>query len=297
MRFVNLRGRLTLARDAAGVDVHDASNGRLPADPHDAFAVWPTVVDWARAYTAPFDLDLRDGPVGPPSPRPTQVFAVGANYADHAAEAGIPKPEVPLVFPKLLPSVAGPYADIVSSASEIDWEIEVVVVMGRRARRVSAEDAWSHVAGITGGQDFSSRDIQMRPAANPQHTLGKSLPGFGPTGPALVTIDEFDDPNDIELACWVNGEEVQRSRTSNLIYSVPEIIAYLSAATTLLPGDVLFTGTPAGVGMARSPQRYLSPGDVVDSYVERVGRMRHRFVEEEHELALEASTAVLGPNA
>lgn len=280
MRFVNLNNRLVLAKGGHGVDVHRATRGRLPATVEEALREWDAVCDWSRTYAGPMDVEIVDAQLGPPSPTPAQIFAIGVNYSDHQAEAGLAQPDVPLVFPKLLPAITGPYADIPLSASQVDWEVELVVIMGRRARRVSPSAAWGYVAGLTAGQDISDRDIQFRPTTNPQFALGKSLPGFGPTGPALVTPDEFDDPNDIEVACWVNGEEVQRSRTSNLIYPVAELIAYISSATTLYPGDLIFTGTPAGVGMAMSPPRYLEIGDVVESYVEGVGRMSHRFLSE-----------------
>ena len=278
MRFVNLDNRLVLARDGHGADVHDASGGELPATADKALRDWDSVSEWARTFDGPMDVEVVDAQLGPPSPAPAQIFAVGVNYADHGAESGLKTPDVPLVFPKLLPSLVGPYADIALSAPQVDWEVELVVVIGRAARRVPPSAAWDHVAGLTAGQDLSDREIQFRPSSNPQFSLGKSLPGFGPIGPALVTPDEFDDPDDLELACWVNGEEVQRDRTSRLIHPVSELIAYLSGLTTLYPGDLIFTGTPSGVGMALSPPRYLKVGDVVDSYLEGVGRMSQRFV-------------------
>jgi 2-keto-4-pentenoate hydratase/2-oxohepta-3-ene-1,7-dioic acid hydratase in catechol pathway len=278
MRFVNLDHRLVLTRDGHGADVHDASGGGLPPTAAEALRDWDSVSEWAKTFDGPMDVEVVDAQLGPPSPAPAQIFAVGVNYADHGAESGLATPDVPLVFPKLLPSLAGPYADVALSAAHVDWEVELVVVIGRQARRVAPSAAWDHVAGLTAGQDLSDREIQFRPKSNPQFSLGKSLPGFGPIGPALVTPDEFGDPDDLELACWVNGEEVQRDRTSRLIYPVSELIAYLSGVTTLYPGDLIFTGTPSGVGMALSPPRYLKVGDVVESYLEGVGRMSQRFV-------------------
>jgi 2-keto-4-pentenoate hydratase/2-oxohepta-3-ene-1,7-dioic acid hydratase in catechol pathway len=161
-------------------------------------------------------------------------------------------------------------------APTTDWEVELVVVMGRRAHRVHADAAWSHVAGLTIGQDLSERTLQ-RAGNVPQFGLGKSYPGFGPTGPWLVTLDEFADPDDLALSCSVNGVVMQDSRTSDLVFSVPRLIEYLSAVVVLLPGDVIFTGTPSGVGSARKPPQYLVPGDVVVSRIEGIGTLTTRF--------------------
>jgi len=158
-----------------------------------------------------------------------------------------------------------------------DWEIELVVVIGARAFQVSAAEAWQYVAGLTAGQDLSDRLMQMA-ATPPQFSLGKSYPGFSPMGPYLVTPDEFDNPDDLTLGCAVNGEEMQKGRTRDLIFTVAELIEYLSGAVPLLPGDVIFTGTPAGVGMGRSPQRFLRAGDDLVSFVAGVGELRQRFV-------------------
>jgi 2-keto-4-pentenoate hydratase/2-oxohepta-3-ene-1,7-dioic acid hydratase in catechol pathway len=132
---------------------------------------------------------------------------------------------------------------------------------------------------VTVGQDISDRAVQMRPPA-PQFSLGKSFPGYGPIGPAIVTLDELDDPDDLDLGCRVNGEEVQKGRTSDMIFSVPELVARLSQVLTLRPGDLIFTGTPSGVGAARTPPRFLRPGDVLTSYIQGVGEMRHAFQQE-----------------
>jgi 2-keto-4-pentenoate hydratase/2-oxohepta-3-ene-1,7-dioic acid hydratase in catechol pathway len=150
------------------------------------------------------------------------------------------------------------------------------VVIGRRAEQVRAADALSYVAGYTVGQDISERILQSA-ATPPQFSLGKSLPGFGPVGPWLVTPDELDDPNDLELGCAINGEQMQRGRTGDLIFSVPALIEKLSATLPLLPGDVIFTGTPSGVGLGRVPPRWLAPGDELVSHVAGIGELRHRF--------------------
>ena len=152
-----------------------------------------------------------------------------------------------------------------------------MVIIGRTAASVPARSAWDHVAGLSVGQDVSERILQMA-STPPQFSLGKSYPGFGPVGPYLVTPDEFENPDDLELSCSINGEQMQKSRTRELIFGVPELIEQLSRVTPLLPGDIIFTGTPSGVGLGRSPQRWLAPGDVLTSYIEGIGEMSHRFV-------------------
>jgi 2-keto-4-pentenoate hydratase/2-oxohepta-3-ene-1,7-dioic acid hydratase in catechol pathway len=152
-----------------------------------------------------------------------------------------------------------------------------VLVIGRHAYRVPAARGWEFVAGVTIGQDISERDLQHE-GDMPQFSLGKSYQGFGPTGPWLTTVDELDDPDDLELACAVNGEEVQHSTTAQLIMSVPQLVERLSGVAALLPGDVIFTGTPAGVGLARTPQRFLSPGDEIVSTIAGLGEMRNRVL-------------------
>jgi 2,4-didehydro-3-deoxy-L-rhamnonate hydrolase len=286
MRFANHAGRMALVRQQAGapldgapaIDINRASHGRLPSDPAEAFSQWNEVCDWAASTTAEADLRIEVTRLSSPSPSPAQIFGIGINYADHGAEAGMERPETPLVFTKLGPAIAGPFDTIELPTAKVDWEVEVAVIIGRRCRAIDPDQAWDAVAGITGGQDLSEREIQWRPSATPQFGLGKSLPGFAPLGPVLVTADEFPDPDDIALACRLNGEEVQNSRTSQMLLSVPELVVYLSSVTTLLPGDVIFTGTPSGIGMTRTPPRYLAPGDQLESLIEGVGTMSHTFV-------------------
>jgi 2,4-didehydro-3-deoxy-L-rhamnonate hydrolase len=283
MKFANVEGRLALVEDVdensfRGVDVARASEDQLPADPAAALWRWSEVAEWGASYDGPFDLEARADQLGAPSPAPAQIFAIGVNYADHLAEAGWDQPEVPMVFPKLLPALAGPNCDVELSQEGDDWEVEVVVVIGKPARNVAAADAWEYIAGLTGGQDYSARTIQMRPNELPQFSLGKSLPGFAPIGPVIATADGLADRNDLELTCSVNGQEMQRSRSKHLVFNVATLVEYLSGITTLLPGDLIFTGTPSGIGSTRQPPQFLGEGDVVDSYVEGVGTMRHRFV-------------------
>jgi 2-keto-4-pentenoate hydratase/2-oxohepta-3-ene-1,7-dioic acid hydratase in catechol pathway len=220
---------------------------------------------------------FEESALGNPVPAPRQIFAIGLNYADHARESRLDVPAVPPVFTKFASSLFGPRGDIALPPGQVDWEVELVAVIGRRAHRVSPHDAWDYVAGLSVGQDISERVLQMA-GSPPQFSLGKSFPGFAPIGPVLVTPDEVPDKDDLELGCSVNGEQVQKGRTSEMVFPVPELIARLSAVTPLLPGDVVFTGTPAGVGLGRSPQRFLAAGDALHSYIVGIGEMHHRFV-------------------
>ncbi|MFB7595012.1 fumarylacetoacetate hydrolase family protein [Streptomyces sp. NPDC056160] len=272
MRTTTRSGRMCLVAGESVIDVARASAGRFPADPLEVFEDWEAFRSWAagREESGP---EAPAGPDGGPSPTPRQVFAIGLNYRDHAEEAGLAAPDSLAVFTKFATSLTGPDTRLTLPGDCVDWEAELVVVMGRRAEHVAAEDAWSHVAGLSVGQDYSERAVQAAGPA-PQFSLGKSFPGFAPTGPVLVTPDEFADPDDLAIECLVNGESVQKSRTSSMIFPVPELIARLSAVCPLLPGDLIFTGTPAGVGHARTPRRYLSPGDEVVTRIEGIGQLR-----------------------
>jgi 2,4-diketo-3-deoxy-L-fuconate hydrolase len=183
-------------------------------------------------------------------------------------------PEDPMIFTKFRSSLSGPHDAIPLPSHNVDWEVELVVVMGRRAERVAEKDAWAHVAGLTVGQDISERVVQMAGLA-PQFSLGKSLPGFAPLGPVLVTPDAVEDPDDLELGCSLNGRVMQKARTSGMIFSVAELIAYISTICPLLPGDLIFTGTSAGVGLFRKPPVFLKLGDTLVSWVKGIGELRN----------------------
>lgn len=225
-------------------------------------------------------VDFEPVELGPPTPAPAQVFGIGLNYRDHAAESHFAVPDTfPPVFTKFRTSLSGPVPTVVlPPGGNVDWEVELVVVIGRRAERVSAADGWGHVAGLTAGQDLSERIIQLSGPA-PQFSLGKSFPGFALVGPWVVTVDKFADPDDIELGCAIDGETVQQGRTRDLVFSVPALVEGLSRVTPLLPGDIIFTGTPAGVGVGRTPPRFLTAGAELVSTIAGIGELRQRFVE------------------
>jgi 2,4-didehydro-3-deoxy-L-rhamnonate hydrolase len=277
MRAANADGRAVLVVDDGIVDIATASGGTLPDDPQLLYEHWPEVralADRAPQPTAPFEPSALRAPV----PRPRQVFAIGMNYAAHAAEAGVEAPTFPPTFTKFPTCLTGPDATVELPSEFVDWEVELVVVIGRHAYEVEAGQGWGHVAGLTVGQDLSERIVQTRPPA-PQFSLGKSFPGFGPAGPWVITPDELDDPDDLDLGCTVNGEEVQKSRTSDLIFGVDALVHLLSGITPLLQGDLIFTGTPSGVGGTRTPPRFLAPGDELVSTIEGIGTIHTHLVD------------------
>ncbi len=273
-RLVNVDGRAALELGGRWHDLAALSGYPALADPMVAVARHREL--HALAGRAGGDTD--GGPVegaalGPPVPRPVQVFGIGLNYRDHAAETGATTPPVPLTFTKFPSCIAGPGDDIALSGDRVDWEVEIVVVIGEPAHHVPVAEAWRVVAGLTLGQDISDRTVQ-RAGDPPQFSLGKSFPGYGPIGPALVSVDGFADPDDVGLWCEVAGQRMQDSRSSQLIFDVPTLVAYLSSVCPLGPGDLIFTGTPSGVGVARG--RFLAPGETVTSGAEGIGTFRNR---------------------
>jgi 2,4-didehydro-3-deoxy-L-rhamnonate hydrolase len=272
MKLAQHNGRAVVVLNEGIADVERASQGRFGSDVMALYEDWDAFVEFAAGITTPTDAMTTEA-LGNPVPRPRQVFAIGLNYRSHAEESGMALPAVPATFTKFPASLAGPFDEIELVGTNVDWEVELVAVIGRRAHRVAEADGWSYIAGLTVGQDISDRDLQF--AAGAQFSLGKSRLGFGPMGPWLVTPDEFSNPDDVGLGCSVDGEIVQDARTSDLVFSVPRLVAELSSVVPLLPGDVIFTGTPAGVGFTRQPSRSLQPGQVLETWVEGIGRIRN----------------------
>jgi 2-keto-4-pentenoate hydratase/2-oxohepta-3-ene-1,7-dioic acid hydratase in catechol pathway len=178
------------------------------------------------------------------------------------------------VFGKFPSCITGPFDPIILPSERTDWEIELVVVIGRRAEHVPEAEAWNHVAGLTVGQDVSERRVQFR-KPGPNLAMAKSFPTFGPTGPVIVTPDEFPDRDALTLSCAINGETMQHANTREMVFDIARTIAAVSSTVTLLPGDLIFTGTPSGVGSTRDPRRYLAPGDVITSEIDGIGVMRN----------------------
>jgi 2,4-didehydro-3-deoxy-L-rhamnonate hydrolase len=268
-RLANVSGRAALVD--ADDQWYDLESLGGSADPMAALAD-PGALESASATlgSATSGGRLADAQVGPPVPTPGNVFGIGLNYRPHAEESNMELPENPLVFTKFSSCIVGPTADVELRCETGDWEVELVVVIGEGGRDIAKADAWNHVLGLTVGQDISDRRQQF--AAKPPHfDLGKSRDTFGPTGPVLVSTDSFADPADLAITCSINGDEKQNDRTSSLIFDVPDLISYISGVLTLSTGDLIFTGTPSGVGAAS--RTYLRPGDVIVSEIEGIGTM------------------------
>jgi 2,4-didehydro-3-deoxy-L-rhamnonate hydrolase len=279
IRLANLSGRGVLLHGDRCLDVEKRSNGRFPSDPTAAVAQWEALAQWGGGLAdGDFDTRYDEAKLGPPVPRPAKVFAVGLNYKSHAAESNLPLPNQPLIFTKFPNCLVGPRADVVLSSAFVDWEVELVVVIGRGGRRITEAKALDHVAGYTVGQDISDRMLQFSDTP-PQFSMSKSIDTFGPTGPAVVSLDAFKDPNDLGLTCDVGDQRMQDARTVDFVFAVQPVIAYLSKFCMLEPGDLIFTGTPAGVGAGMNPRRYLKAGEVITSTIEGIGTLVNRCVE------------------
>lgn len=278
MRIADLSGRLVIVQAGTAHDVHTESGGRFSPAIRDVYERWAEFTAWAADFTPTTPgAVIEPAELGAPTPAPRQVFAIGLNYHDHAEEAGFGQPDgLPPIFTKYITSISGPVSTVQLPDGHVDWEVELAVVISTRTRDVEEQHAWASVAGLTVAQDLSERVAQMAGPA-PQFSLAKSHPGFLPLGPHLVTLDEVDDPDALRLRTRLNGTVVQDGTTADLIASVPRLIAGLSRVVTLLPGDLILTGTPAGVGMGMRPPRYLSSGDLLVSDIAGLGELRQTF--------------------
>lgn len=281
MKLANLANRATLVTSTGIVDIADASGGRFSSHPDQALGCLTDIHAWYRA-TGPIPDDTHTvhtlagdpSPLGPPVTNPGQIFAVGLNYADHSEETGLTVPDAPLVFTKFASSIAGPAHAIPLPTDTCDWEVELVVVIGSPGRDIAAEDAARHIAGFCVGQDISERKAQM--AGSPaQFSLAKSHQAFTPIGPWITTLDELANPYDLAITASIDGEPVQSARTSDMIFDIATLVSHLSNVCELRTGDLIFTGTPAGVGYSRTPARYLRPGNVLTSEIEGLGQLRN----------------------
>jgi 2,4-diketo-3-deoxy-L-fuconate hydrolase len=274
VRLANLDGRLVLAREDGFIDVAGASGGRFGPDPQSVYERWAQFTEWAAGAKLEAGVEPELARLGPPVPSPRQVFAAAVNYRAPGAES--PRPGVPVVFTKYPTCLVGPLADVILPSDRVDYEVELVVVIGRRAATLAAEHAWDHVAGVTVGQDLIDRELAALDPAG-QLCLAKSFPGFGPIGPWVVTSDEPFTRGELELETVLSGARVQHDTTAAMIFGVPELIARISAICPLLPGDLIFTGTPSGIGMSQDPPRYLRDGDVLVSRIRGIGEITQRL--------------------
>ena len=209
--------------------------------------------------------------IGPPISRPSKIVCVGLNYAKHAAESGMDIPNEPVLFFKSSSAITGPYDPIIipKNSSKTDWEVELAIVIGRKASYVSKEDALNYIAGYVLHNDVSEREFQIERSG--QWVKGKSCDSFAPIGPFIATADEIENPNNLNLWLKVNGEEMQNSNTSDFIFNIEEVVSYISQFMTLIPGDIISTGTPFGVGLGLNPPKYLKEGDIVELGIEGLG--------------------------
>lgn len=270
-----------LRADGAIADVSRADSG-IPADMREFLAGGEALRQRAESVAggiaAEYVLDTQTAHIGPPIPHPDKILCIGVNYKDHIEETNSETPEHPVVFSKYSNTIIGPGDAIhLPAISEmVDYEAEFAVVMGRTARNVAKADALDYVGGYTILNDVSARDFQKRTS---QWTIGKSFDTFAPIGPVLVTPDEIPDPHTLDIKLRLNGVEMQSSNTAQLLFNVNALIEDITAAITLQPGDIISTGTPGGVGMARDPQVLLKPGDEIEVEVEGIGVLRNPVIQ------------------
>jgi 2-keto-4-pentenoate hydratase/2-oxohepta-3-ene-1,7-dioic acid hydratase in catechol pathway len=239
-----------------------------------------SVVAWAEALpeTAGDALwrPLDEVRLAAPLANPSKIICVGLNYHDHCREQGLDVPKRPILFAKFPSTIIGPGDEITwpgDVSQQVDYEAELAVVIGRQGRDIPVDEAYEYVAGYTNLNDVSARDVQF---ADEQWVRGKSFDTFCPLGPYLLTTDEVPDPHGLRIRCWVNGELRQDSNTRELVFKVPQLLAYISRTCTLMPGDIISTGTPGGVGVFQEPPVFLKPGDVVEVEIDKLGRLRNR---------------------
>jgi 2-keto-4-pentenoate hydratase/2-oxohepta-3-ene-1,7-dioic acid hydratase in catechol pathway len=280
MRIANLAGRATIVTDDGLIDLATGSHGAFSASIDKCLTQQDKIQAWF-AHSAPAVTDattprelLGDARLGPVVLRPQQVFAVGLNYRHHAEEMHLALPKTPMVFTKFVSSLCGPNDEVPIPSFTTDFEAELVVIIGATTRDVSIDEALSYVAGYCVGQDYSERTLQMQ-GTPAQFSLGKSYRNFTPIGPWLTTADEIVDPNDLGIRCAINDTEYQNSSTADMVFSVAEIVSYLSGIVELRTGDIIFTGSPHGVGQGRTPPVFLRPGDRIVTSIDHLGRIEN----------------------
>lgn len=275
-RLANVGGRAALVEGEHYYDLEEISGGHLGADPMAALTSGAVLSELSASLPGRTPTGrLEDVTLDAPVPRPVNCFGVGLNYRKHVEESGLPLPDVPLIFTKFPSCICGPMADVLLRSNYVDYEAELVAVIGLGGKNIRPEDAWNHIAGLCVGQDITDRPLQMN-STLPQFDLGKSLDTFGPIGPLLVSPDLVGYGAPLAMTCEINGEVRQDDNTGDLIFDVPTLVAYLSEFMTLSPGDMIFTGTPGGVGAPTN--QYLRDGDVIVTKIEGLGEITNRCV-------------------
>jgi 2-keto-4-pentenoate hydratase/2-oxohepta-3-ene-1,7-dioic acid hydratase in catechol pathway len=287
MRFVTLHTatglRAAVRHDDHYIDLH-ATDAAFPPSLRQLLAAGAEVLQHARRVNNRTDavrIPATKARLAAPIPDPQKIICLGLNYRDHAAETNAPIPREPIVFSKYPTAIIGQGEAIVLPrvSSEVDYEAELVIVVGKRGRHLAAANALAHVAGYTVGHDVSARDWQLKKDGK-QWMMGKTFDTFAPIGPELVTADEVADPHSLGIRLRLNGQTMQDSSTKQMIFGVAATLEYLSKVFTLEPGDLIFTGTPPGVGMARKPPVWLKAGDVVEVEIDGLGVLRNPVVNE-----------------
>ena len=283
MKIASINSRAVIVTEKGLVDINRASGGRFSARTDELIPVLDSVMAWYETESpAPTDprsqeeLEADLSQLDAPLTRPRQIFAIGLNYKSHADEVSMAVPASPMIFTKFASAITGPSATINLPQGSVDWEVEMVAVIGRGGRDIGRDSALEHICAYCVGQDISERDHQLANTP-PQFSMAKSHKGFAPIGPWLTTADEVGNPQDLAISCDIDGVLVQESRTSMMLFDLPAQIAYLSSICELYPGDIIFTGTPEGVGMSRNPQRFLQPGETLTSLIESLGTLKNRF--------------------
>ena len=275
-RLANVGGRGALVDGDHYYDLEELADGALSPDPMAALTAPDLLAELASGLGGRQPTGLvTEATLGPPVPRPRNSYGVGLNYRSHAEEASMEIPDVPLVFTKFPSCITGPFDEVRLRSDRCDYEGELVVVVGPGGADIDPADAWDHVVGLTVGQDVSDRHAQFM-TQPPQFNLGKSFDTFGPIGPVVVSPDCSDDPDDLALTTHVNGEARQDDRTSNMVFPVADLVAFLSRITTLATGDIIFTGTPDGIGAAQG--LFLADGDVITTTIDGIGTMTNACV-------------------
>ena len=272
----NIDGRSALVRNNDYYDLETISDGEVSSIGIEAIQFEDLLSDlYSKLDSFEATGNIDDVTLGAPITSSINCFAVGLNYRNHAEESGMEIPAFPMIFTKHTSCIVGPFDNVEMRSDIVDYEAEMVVVIGKGGKDISKDDAWSHVAGITVGQDISDRSVQFH-ATPPQFNLGKSFDTFGPIGPILVSHDEVDDKESLKLTCSVNDELRQDDNTNDLIFDVPYLISYISEFITLNTGDLIFTGTPAGVGATQG--KLLKDGDMLSTSIEGIGTINNKMV-------------------
>jgi len=268
-----------------GAELTDGGNvvdlSHIAPNTLDFITAGESAISVAKAYLSkvPPSISRDDIELAAPITKMDKVLCIGMNYKDHCEEQGAPLPKEPLVFNKFPSCVVGPNSDLPKPeiTDQLDWEVELCIVMGSKAKEVTKEEAMNYVYGFTTAHDVSARDWQLKRNGG-QWLLGKAMEAFAPIGPAVVSKDEIGDPNNLKLSCKVNGEIKQDSNTSQFVFNVSEVISWVTKFMTLLPGDIILTGTPPGVGAFMKPPQFLKVGDVVECAVEKIGKVTNKVV-------------------